>query len=63
MVFLCFFPPFLRNFRTINNRNELNLGYFNAFELNGLGDLGIGISAWVIMEPSEQDWGWISPLV
>ena len=24
------------------NRNELNLGYFNAFELNGLGDLGIG---------------------
>jgi hypothetical protein len=24
------------------NRNEFNLGYFNAFELNGLGDLGIG---------------------
>jgi hypothetical protein len=24
------------------NRNELNLGYFNAFELNGIGDLGIG---------------------
>lgn len=23
-------------------RNELNLGYFNAFDLNGLGDLGIG---------------------
>ncbi len=23
-------------------RNELNLGYFNAFELNGRGDLGIG---------------------
>ena len=24
------------------NRNEINLGYFNAFELNGIGDLGIG---------------------
>ena len=23
-------------------RNELNLGYFNAFELNAMGDLGIG---------------------
>ena len=23
-------------------KNELNLGYFNAFELNGLGELGIG---------------------
>lgn len=24
------------------NRNELNLGYFNAFELNAIGELGIG---------------------
>ncbi len=24
------------------NKNELNLGYFNAFELNGIGELGIG---------------------
>jgi hypothetical protein len=24
------------------NRNEINLGYFNAFELNAIGDLGIG---------------------
>ncbi len=25
-----------------SNKNELNLGYFNVFELNAIGDLGIG---------------------
>lgn len=25
-----------------NKKNELNIGYFNAFELNAIGDLGIG---------------------
>lgn len=36
-------PTYSQNTEKFSDkRNELNLGYFNAFELNGRGDLGIG---------------------
>jgi hypothetical protein len=43
LIVLFFLPVYSQDMEPFSARkNELNLGYFNMFELNGLGDLGIG---------------------
>jgi len=42
-IVLFFLPAYSQDTEPFSARkNEINLGYFNMFELNGLGDLGIG---------------------
>ena len=42
-IVLFFLPVYSQDTEPFSARkNEINLGYFNMFELNGLGDLGIG---------------------